>query len=581
MTKPLVLMDFPQNSIKSFGVGLKHFLLRSYNHSYDKELLSVTLRNCIITCLPKGDKARDLLKNWRPLSMLSVLYKIVSAAIANRLKTVLDSIISKTQCGFIKNRYIGESTRLIYDIMDHTERKKLTGLLMLIDFEKAFDSVSWLYLYKTLEHFNFGPDFIKWIKLLNTKISASVIQCGILSEPIQILRGCRQGDPIAAYLFLLCGQNLFKMIDKNANIKGIIIDGIEYKMTQFADDTTLILDGSQESLQASLNTLETFGSISGLKMNCDKTKVIWIGRKKLCKEKLKATINLDWGATVFTLLGITFSTNLHEMIEINFQKAIIQIQSQLKNWKRRLLTPIGKITLIKTFMVPKLNHLFSAIPSPSETLLKEISKLFYNFIWDNKPDKISRQTLTQKYSEGGLKMVNIVNHMHAIKATWIRRLLLGSPTNWTSLFNSTICTISNLPLFGTFWYQYIGNKTQNPFWKDVFKAHVNIQTLNPLDTVNLLAMPLWYNPKISKHPLINKHWYKQGITFLGDILNENGEIKDQTTLQNQYELRSNWLEYRSVHQTVSRFLSKHRSTLDVNQPRPFVPQDVLFHGRIL
>ena len=77
-------------------------------------------------------------------------------------------------------------------------------------------------------------------------------------------------------------------------------------MTQFADDTTLILNGSQSSLQAALNTNEIFGSFSGLHMNTNKTKVIWIGRKKYSKDKLKVSVNLDWGTTQFKLLGIIF-----------------------------------------------------------------------------------------------------------------------------------------------------------------------------------------------------------------------------------------------------------------------------------
>ena len=85
--------------------------------------MSISLRQTLITCLPKGDKPRDNLKNWRPISLLSVVYKLASSAIANRIKKVLDSIVSKTQSGFIEGRYIGESTRLIHDIMSYTEKK--------------------------------------------------------------------------------------------------------------------------------------------------------------------------------------------------------------------------------------------------------------------------------------------------------------------------------------------------------------------------------------------------------------------------------------------------------------------------
>ena len=89
------------------------------------------------------------------------------------------------------------------------------------------------------------------------------------------------------------------MIKFNKDIKGITIESHEFKLTQFADDTTLFLNGSIASLQAALNTLEIFGNFSGLKMNKEKTKMIWIGRKKFSKEKLQTLHKLNWGTQFF------------------------------------------------------------------------------------------------------------------------------------------------------------------------------------------------------------------------------------------------------------------------------------------
>ena len=104
--------------------------------------MSVSMRTCIISCLPKGNKPREFLRNWRPISLLTVIYKIASTAIANRLKNVLDILITKTQSGFLKGRFIGENTRLVYDIMHYLEYNDLSGQLMLVDFQNVFDSVS-------------------------------------------------------------------------------------------------------------------------------------------------------------------------------------------------------------------------------------------------------------------------------------------------------------------------------------------------------------------------------------------------------------------------------------------------------
>ena len=166
---------FPAEFFKTFWDKLKYFVLRVLNFAFDTRELSVSVRTCVIGCLPKGDKPRKVLKNWRPISLLSVLYKITSNAIANRLKTIPIKLISDTQSGFISGRFIGENTRLVYDIMHYLEKNQLPGLLMLVDFQKPFDSVSWLFLNNALRFYNFGRDFC------HKNIQASILQCGHLS----------------------------------------------------------------------------------------------------------------------------------------------------------------------------------------------------------------------------------------------------------------------------------------------------------------------------------------------------------------------------------------------------------------
>ena len=104
---------------------------------------------------------------------------------------MLDKLIDKTQTGFVPGRYISEITLLVYDLLHYTEKCDIPGLLVLIDFKKAFYSVSWKFIYKTLLYLGFTDNFIKWIRLFNTNIRARVLQSGFFSKSIQIERGCR------------------------------------------------------------------------------------------------------------------------------------------------------------------------------------------------------------------------------------------------------------------------------------------------------------------------------------------------------------------------------------------------------
>ena len=202
---------YPVEFFKNFWTKLKYFVRKEYNWSYTKGEMSISLRQCLISCIPKGNKPSIFLKNWRPIPFLYCVYKILSSATAYRLKGVLDKLISS-------GRYIGENICLIYDLLHYTEKENIPGLIMLVDFEKAFDSVSCTFFYQVLEVLNFGSNFKKWIKLFNTNIVAPVSQCGFISNPFPIERGCQQGDPISPSLFILRAQILYLMVVNDKNI---------------------------------------------------------------------------------------------------------------------------------------------------------------------------------------------------------------------------------------------------------------------------------------------------------------------------------------------------------------------------
>ena len=515
---------FSTEFFKMFWNKLGYFVIRSLNFGYLHGELSSTQKEGIVTCIPKENKPKQFLKNWRPITLLNTIYKIGSTAIANRMKTVLDKLISKEQTGFMTGRYIGENTRLIYDLLQYTENKNIPGLLLFIDFEKAFDSVSWKFINKVLNFFNFGNSFQQWINTLYSNIKSRVVMGGHLSNYFIPKRGCRQGDPISPYIFILCAEILSIKIKNEPKIRGIKVDRFEFKISQYADDTSIILDGKEESLNTALKTLKWFENISGLKINFDKTQVIWIGSKKYSKDKLCKQWGLQWGKHDFKLLGIDFDVDLDSLCEINYKNKMNKIKSILKCWEKRNITQIGRIVIIKSLIISQFNHLFISIPNPSHNILKELNHSIFKFIWNNKNDKVKREVMTLDFDDGGLNMIDLKTYIHSLKLTWIRRIL-NTEGIWQNLLLQQF-NLNNIINYGVEYLNIIISKQSNKFWKDALMAWQEMQKKENLYLKNLELTPLWYNNniKIDNKYVNYKHWQEKNIFNINDIIKNDGNF---------------------------------------------------------
>ena len=105
---------------------------------------------------------------------------------------------------------------------------------------------------------------------------------------------------------------------------------------------------------------------------------------------------LEWGSTRFTLLGLHFPVNVDEIEKLNYTPKLKEIENTLQIWSKQILTPIGIITIIKSLIISKLNHVFLTIPSPKENIVNQLVSKIYSFNWDNKPDKIKKRGFISK-----------------------------------------------------------------------------------------------------------------------------------------------------------------------------------------
>ena len=215
-------------------------LLKSLNAAYFHGEMSVSQRGGVITLIPKDDANLVELSNWRPITLLNVDYKIASKAIASRIKNVLPALIHSDQSGFMKERFIGQNIRLINDILDQTMLQNVSGILLQLDFRKAFDTVEWPFIQQTLSKFNFGDSLKRWVQTFYCNAESSILNNGLCTKQIPLSRGVRQGCPLSPYHFILVAEILASKIRHDKTVQDIKLFKKEIKLSQFADDTSLI-----------------------------------------------------------------------------------------------------------------------------------------------------------------------------------------------------------------------------------------------------------------------------------------------------------------------------------------------------
>ncbi|QQP58553.1 Uncharacterized protein FKW44_003913, partial [Caligus rogercresseyi] len=248
--------------------------------------------------IPKKDKDRLNLSNYRPITLLNTSYKILTGIINSRLVKILPSIICGSQKGFMKGRRAEDIPRSIQDLIDRSLNHGRDFATLLVDFNKAFDSISHKFIFSSLLRYGFPMGFINMVGTI-LRDSFSWVASNGRRLSFEITQGCKQGDPISPSLFLLAVNNLFHLISQAA----------PPRLTQmYADDLSVFYEGTCEEISSSIKmtfkVLNNYATHSGLVMNETKTEVLTSIQSSL----VESFPSLKYSSSAI-LLGITISKN--------------------------------------------------------------------------------------------------------------------------------------------------------------------------------------------------------------------------------------------------------------------------------
>ena len=497
-----------------------------------------------------------LLKSWRPLTLLTVDYKILAKALAEHIKTVLPEIISEHQTTFIEKRQISTTIRKTIDIINFTKNKKIKGFLLSIDFEKCFDRIEYDAMLGVLKYFDFGDNYLEWIRLLLTDFYSCTTSNGYQSDWIHVTRSCHQGDPLAPYLFLVCGEVMSQIITQNSDVEGITIYGLKEIMSQFADDTQIFIRNTIRSLTAIVNSLTLLEANTGLIVNYKKSSIHTLGGA----ERIECEKPFVWDPGSLEVLGINPLINDDSMYEKQLQKMSVTITQ----WANRSLPLIGKIVLINSLMGSLFVYKFQVLEDPSNNTIRLFNQLIHKFLWGDKKAKISTKILQAHKQNGGLALIDLKAKAAAQKIAWIFRedeftmnlLKFVIPNDMGKLFWE--CTLHPRHV------NKVVNKQTPEFWKQMITHWFELTWKDELtEKEEIENQIIWYNSFIctggmphSKPPTSSVN----DITYVKDIINESGEFKNFEEIQTENSTIT-WLKYRAICTAIPRdWIKKVKTT---------------------
>ncbi|KAA3484468.1 reverse transcriptase [Gossypium australe] len=340
--------------------GFPAMFFQKYWHIVGKEVLEYCLgvlnegievdsaNTTNIVLIPKIQKPTSLV-NFRPISLCTVLYKIVAKTIANRLQDVMGTCIDEVQSAFVPSRLISDNILLAYEIL-HTFRQKRTGkkgyMAVKLNMSKAYDRVEWSFIKEVMNKIRFARSWVELIMKCINSVSYTVSINGSRGRVFKPSRGLRQGDPLSPFLFLICNEGLsalLRSVKKRGLIKGAKASrkGPEISHLLFADDCMMFGEATEGGARVLKDILKVYEIYSGQCVNFDKSTVFY-----------SSNTNVEAKDTVTSLLGVRCSLSPEKYLGLPnmvgrrkkeaFQNLVDRIASRIEGWSSRLLSQWGK-----------------------------------------------------------------------------------------------------------------------------------------------------------------------------------------------------------------------------------------------
>ncbi|GJS34885.1 putative RNA-directed DNA polymerase [Tanacetum coccineum] len=450
----------------------------------DFEILGYIPRGCnssFITLVPKVDDPL-VIGDFRPISLIGCQYKIIAKILANRLSQVVASVVGDVQMAYIKGRQIIDGPLMVEEIIAWAKKAKKRLMILKVDFEKAFDSLNWSFLFSILEQMGFSAKWRNWIHSCLNSAYASVLVNGSPTKEFKIKRGLRQGDPLSHFLFILAVEALNVVLLEATNN-----------------------NWSYSNAKNLSRILTCFHLASGLKVNFNKSKLYGVGVTNDESSSLASTIGCLASQLPCVYLGLPIGVKMSRCHHWN--KIVERFQKCLSKWKSKSLSFGRRLTLIKSVLGSLGVYYFSTFKAPKK-IISTLETIRRKFFWggcseDNKISRIAWDKVIEPCDRGGLGIGSLRTCNQAMLAKWWWRFQTENQALWCKvirsihgptggLHNNTSLKSNSGP-----WYHILKLKD------DLLGLGINLPSLFKRKLRNDQKISFWHDTWLGGLPLCN------------------------------------------------------------------------------
>jgi exonuclease III len=429
---------FTMAFFQSCWAVVKHDVMAVFSEFYRRRQLVKSLNVTFVYLVPKKVDAVEM-KDFRPISLVGGMYKIVSKVLANRLKKVLGKLISYSQNAFIGGRQILDSVLIANECLDARMRSGTPGVICKLDLEKAYDHVNWSFLLYILKRCGFGERWREWIEWCISTVRFSIIVNGSPEGFFNSSRGIRQGDPLSPLLFVLVMEALSRMVNATVeqglisgfSVGGRVFSDLVVSHSLFADDTLIFCEACPEQLHYVRLILLCFEAVSGLKVNLGKSEMVAVGDVGNIGT-LAAFLGCRVAGLPMKYLGLPLGA-AYKAASI-WNEVIEKMERRLAGWKKLYLSKGGRVTLIKSTLSNLPTYYLSLFPVPV-SVANRIEKIQRDFLWGGMGDEpkmhlVNWDQVCRPLRAGGLGIRNVLKFNKALLGKWLWRYATESEALW-------------------------------------------------------------------------------------------------------------------------------------------------------